>query len=73
MQYTGFTVKWNETLVGATVEVSCTGPGLDGSFICVVISNCLSFYMVHNKNLITSASFDHDNSQELHVICCSTI
>ena len=30
MNYTGFNVTWNETLVGVTVEAPCTGPGLNG-------------------------------------------
>ena len=29
----GFKVTWNETLVGATVEASCTGKGLNGMHI----------------------------------------
>ena len=30
--YTGFSVIWNETLVGSTVEAPCTGRGLNGLF-----------------------------------------
>ena len=30
VRYSGFNVTWNETLVGVTVEASCTGPGLNG-------------------------------------------
>ena len=30
VSYTGFSITWNETLVGATVEAACTGPDLNG-------------------------------------------
>lgn len=30
VNYTGFNVTWNETLVGVTVEAACTGHGLNG-------------------------------------------
>ena len=30
VNYSGFNVTWNETLVGVTVEAPCTGPGLNG-------------------------------------------
>ena len=30
MEYNGFTIIWNETQVGVTVEAPCTGPGLNG-------------------------------------------
>ena len=30
VNYTGFSITWNETLVGVTVEIPCTGEGLDG-------------------------------------------
>lgn len=32
INYTGFSVRWNETLVGITVETPCTGHGLNGEF-----------------------------------------
>ena len=32
VNYTGFNVTWNETLVGRTVEVPCSGPGLNGNY-----------------------------------------
>ncbi|XP_065909246.1 uncharacterized protein [Dysidea avara] len=31
VNYTGFNVTWNETLVGVTVEAPCTAPGLNGT------------------------------------------
>ncbi|XP_065905004.1 uncharacterized protein [Dysidea avara] len=31
VNYTGFNVTWNVTRVGVTVEVPCTGPGLNGT------------------------------------------
>ncbi|XP_065906698.1 uncharacterized protein [Dysidea avara] len=31
VHYTGFTIIWNEIRVGATVEVPCSGPGLQGT------------------------------------------
>ncbi|XP_065905683.1 latrophilin-like protein LAT-2 isoform X2 [Dysidea avara] len=33
VNYTGFNVTWNETLVGVTVETPCTGPGLNGTVL----------------------------------------
>jgi len=30
--YTGFIIRWDKTLVGATVEKPCTGPGLNGNY-----------------------------------------
>ena len=30
VSYTGFTISWNKTPVGVTVEAPCTGPGLSG-------------------------------------------
>ena len=30
VSYIGFTISWNETAVGVTVEAPCTGPGLSG-------------------------------------------
>ena len=31
MNYTGFNVTWDKTPVGVTVEMQCTGPGLNGN------------------------------------------
>ena len=33
VSYIGFTISWNETAVGVTVEAPCTGPGLSGQLI----------------------------------------
>ena len=33
--YTGFSIMWNETLAGVTVEAPCTGDNLNGK-----IHNC---------------------------------
>ena len=30
VKYTGFSITWNETLVGDTVEAPCSGTGLNG-------------------------------------------
>ena len=30
VNYTGFSITWNETLAGVTVEAPCTGDDLDG-------------------------------------------
>ena len=30
VEYTGFSITWNKTLVGATVEAPCTGDNLNG-------------------------------------------
>ena len=30
MNYNGFTITWNETLAGVTVEAPCTGANLNG-------------------------------------------
>ena len=63
MNYTGFSVTWNETLVGVTVEAPCTGSGLNGNIITInlqnknrgillkFISNIMCF---HHHNVCTS-------------------
>ena len=33
VNYTGFSITWNETLAGVTVEAPCTGDGLNGKAI----------------------------------------
>ena len=32
VQYTGFTIRWDKILVGATDEKPCTGPELNGNY-----------------------------------------
>ena len=33
VNYTTFTITWNETQAGATIEAACTGSGLNGKLI----------------------------------------
>ena len=33
VDYGGFSITWNETLAGVTVEAPCTGDGLDGKIL----------------------------------------
>ena len=30
VKYSGFSITWNETLIGDTVDAPCTGTGLNG-------------------------------------------
>ena len=30
VEYSGFSITWNETLIGDTVDAPCTGTGLNG-------------------------------------------
>ena len=39
VNYAGFSVTWNETLVGVTVEVPCTASGLNGNIIIINIQS----------------------------------
>jgi len=40
VEYTGFTITWNKTLVGATIEVPCTGSGLNGTEFKLLVTIC---------------------------------
>ena len=33
VEYSGFSITWNATLAGITVEAPCTGPGLNGAIL----------------------------------------
>ena len=44
VDYTGFSITWNETLAGVTVEAPCTGDGLDGKAIYFIVSIKLANY-----------------------------
>ena len=48
----GFSITWNETLVGVTAEAACTGAGLSGnmnnsSYICKYVSIAAWNHMHH--------------------------
>ena len=43
VNYTGFNVTWNVTRVGVTVEVPCTGPGLNGNYTAITAVYCISY------------------------------
>ena len=36
VNYTGFSITWNETLAGVTVEAPCTGDNLNGSLLSTI-------------------------------------
>ena len=38
VEYTGFSITWNATKTGITVEAPCTGPGLKGWYNIVITS-----------------------------------
>ena len=36
VNYTGFSITWNETLAGVTVEAPCTGDNLNGTSLSTI-------------------------------------
>ena len=36
VNYTGFSITWNKTLAGVTVEAPCTGDKLNGSLLSTI-------------------------------------
>ena len=56
VSYTGFTITWNKTRAGVTVEAPCTGPGLNGQLqqyrktddIRITINLQLIYYVIGN-------------------------
>ena len=48
----GFSITWNETLVGVTVEAACTGTGLNGK--------------MNNNAYVTTGSYVRSSRLTLH-------
>ena len=36
VEYTGFSITWNKTLAGVTVEAPCTGDNLNGKLMIII-------------------------------------
>lgn len=62
VDYQGFDITWNETVVGVTVKAPCTGTGLNGQsciIICFEVASLLSLWLpciyIYNAHTYTHA------------------